>query len=355
MPEDLDAAAMGSGLLPAFQPIVTLPNQTVIGYEALARWPLLSGMSPARVFERAEQMGVLEDLDRLCVQGAASGALKGNSSPGMMLFINSEPTAAHVPGSGTTGALGRAASKFTIVFELTERRLLAKPHTLLRKVNALRADGFLIALDDVGAEPESLALLDVISPEIIKLDLRLIQRQPDRVQARALTAILAHHERAGTVIVAEGIETEEHFEQSLAYGATLGQGYWFGRPGELATEPQTWSCPPIPTTSSLPRGGSIFELIADKLPVRTVRKPTLVAFSRHLERLATAADTPPIVLTTVQHAGYFFGVTEQMYRELGQRSPLVAVFGTGLAPNPLPACGEYMSNPATRSAASGRF
>ncbi|PRC61830.1 diguanylate phosphodiesterase, partial [Mycobacterium sp. ITM-2017-0098] len=65
------------------------------------------------------------------------------------------------------------------------------------------------------------------------------QHQPDRIQARTIAAVMAHHERTGALILAEGIETDEHLEQALAYGATMGQGYRFGRPGELDTAPDT--------------------------------------------------------------------------------------------------------------------
>ncbi|PRC61816.1 diguanylate phosphodiesterase, partial [Mycobacterium sp. ITM-2017-0098] len=77
-----------------------------------------------------------------------------------------------------------------------------------RKVEVLRSRGFLIALDDVGAHRDSLALLDIVAPDIVKLDLGLVQHQPDRIQARTIAAVMAHHERTGALILAEGIETD---------------------------------------------------------------------------------------------------------------------------------------------------
>lgn len=305
-----------------FQPIVTLPDQTCIGYEALARWPALPDCSPATVFARAERAGSLDLLENACVEAAAAAAFDGESAPGMLLTINSEPSVAHADGVGGA-ALAKAASEFAVTFELTERGLLIHPRELLRKVAELRAAGFAVALDDVGAHPDSLALLDVVAPDIIKLDLQLVQKQPDIQQARTLGAVLAHHERTGASILAEGIETDEHLEQALAYGASLGQGYRFGRPGALSVRPTPWSCPPVQ-----PRPTASFnDLMTSGLPLRTVRRQTLVAFTRQVERLAIAADSPPLVLTLLQHVRNYSGATRRVYRDLAASSPFVAIFG----------------------------
>jgi EAL domain-containing protein (putative c-di-GMP-specific phosphodiesterase class I) len=69
-----------------------------------------------------------------------------------------------------------------------------------------------------------LALLDVVYPDVVKLDLHLVQSQPGDDQARILSAVLAHRERTGAVLLAEGIESDEHQEQALAMDATLGAG-----------------------------------------------------------------------------------------------------------------------------------
>ena len=327
--DDLDTAVSGHGLRPAYQPIVTLADHQIVGYESLARWPARPNLSPAAVFARAEETGAAGALDNLCITRAAADAFNGAATPGMLLFINSEPTTPYLT-ADAKHALTQAGSRFKVVFELTERGLLTNPHALLRKVRELRKDGFLIALDDVGAHPESLALLDVIAPDVIKLDLRLVQQQPDRAQARTLTATLAYHERSGAPIVAEGIETVEHLEQALAYGASLGQGFYFGRPGELAPIPAAWALPASRTSPDPPHHRSVFELVTSGLPVRTVRKQTLIAFSRHIERLAAAADSPPIVLTTLEHSRYFTEATRRRYQRLAETSPLIAIFGHGL-------------------------
>ena len=329
-PAQVDAAIRGVGLSSVFQPIVVLPDGAVMGFEALARWPESTGLGPEVVFARAAALNRVDELDRLCIDTAIEGALAQGMTRNTLLCINCEPSSA-MADTARNAVLKRGHTELQLMFELTERSLLAHPRALLAKVAELRADGFGIALDDVGAHPDSLALLDVISPDVVKLDMRLVQSQPDDAQARTLSAVLAHHERSGALILAEGIETDDHLEQALAVGATLGQGYKFGRPGALSHYPRAvgWSLPTrTPRPGLVP--GSPFDLVRDRTTIRTARKQTLTAFSRHIESQAHDATDPPILLTALQHAKYFTGHTRHAYRDLAARSSMVAVFGTNM-------------------------
>ena len=102
----------------------------------------------------------------------------------------------------------------------------ARRHGRLR----VRGRGWGIALDDVGAERASLALLPFIRPDVIKLDLGLVQGRPSAAVAEVFSAVNAESERSGAVVLAEGIETREHLGTARALGATLGQGWLLGRP-----------------------------------------------------------------------------------------------------------------------------
>ena len=90
------------------------------------------------------------------------------------------------------------------------------------------------SLDDVGIDERSLALMPFLAPDVIKLDMSLIQeRRPTPASARVLNSVAAEAERTGAVLLAEGIDTEAHLARARAVGATLGQGWYFGRPGAL--------------------------------------------------------------------------------------------------------------------------
>ena len=102
-----------------------------------------------------------------------------------------------------------------------------------------------MALDDVGAEPASLAVMPFVRPDVIKLDLRLVQGRTTAEVARIVNAVRAQAELTGARILAEGIETRRHAEIARTLGATIAQGYLYGRPGVLPPG----AAPPGPPSS----------------------------------------------------------------------------------------------------------
>ena len=321
----LDAAVDGVGLTSVFQPIVLLDDETVIGFEVLTRWPELDDPSPPDVFARAESTGRTQELEDRCIESAFRSAVTAAVSPQCWLFVNLESTV-------STASAISGHDDDRLVFELTERRILGHPGVLLNKVDGLRAQGFAIALDDVGADPDSLALLDIIGPDIIKLEPALIGQGATKDHVRTLAAVLAHRKRTGATILVEGIETTAQLHRARAIGATLGQGYRFGRPtptphwpgGTTPWRPERVNHPP-PVGSSTP-----FDIVAHSAEVRTERKDTLVALSRYIESQAVAAASPPIVLAALQHVEHYTEATRQRYRRIGSASPMVALFGERL-------------------------
>lgn len=327
---DLDSAIAGNGLKAVFQPIVALPGGSVVGYEALARWPHLDGVPIGDVFAYAERTGQADALERHCIEAALVGALEADLAAGSAVFINCEATT-HYLSLADSQILERGADRFQVVFEVTERSLLTDPPELLRKVVALRNEGFAIALDDVGADLDSLALLDVLAPDVIKLDLALVQSRPHFEQARTWAAVLAHHEHAGAHVLAEGIETAEHLQRAWALGATLGQGFRFGRPGPLGRGSTAAALsPPIRTQTPFIDTGSPFDAIGGNTLLRRQRRETVHALSRSLEQQVLDTRDPPMVLTAVQSAENFTGATKTNYLRIAAQSPLVAVFGRGV-------------------------
>ena len=183
---------------------------------------------------------------------------------------------------------------------------------------------------------DSLALLDVLAPDIIKLGIDLVQSRLSDRGAVTVAGVLAHQERTGAVIVAEGVETDEHLERALAMGATLGQGFRFGAAAPLPPNtPASWSLP-----TALRREQAIarspFDVVREHAAVRTARGSTVIELSHHVEGLAVAnpAMDGPILLTALPYWNYFTAATQDRYRELAKRSVLVAVFGERLPQMP---------------------
>jgi EAL domain-containing protein (putative c-di-GMP-specific phosphodiesterase class I) len=323
--QGIDAASAAVGMLPVFQPVVSIPDERVVGYEALARWPMFPTMTAHNVFSFANASRQADALDQQCIDAAVTAALDSELPDDSLLLINTEPAVAHTP-RASNPALTEACERFQVTFELTERHLLAHPQALLEKVAAIRADDIAIAVDDVGAHPDSLAVLDIVDPDIIKLDLTMIQNSAQRDKAHTLTGVLAHHERTGALIIAEGVETDEDLEQALAMGAGLAQGFRFGRARPLGRQHRAAGRPPRLVER---RGGASGHAAThdDRMPLRVARKHVVAAFARHIEEQARHSVDHPIVLAALQRAQDFSATSRELFRDLATTSPLVVVLG----------------------------
>jgi EAL domain-containing protein (putative c-di-GMP-specific phosphodiesterase class I) len=318
-------------LQPAFQPIVDLASRRTVGVEALARWPQL-GVTPDEAFKSAHQLGRLAELDTACRNAAIDAALAHGLPKNFALFVNLEPST--ITRQSARDLVERTKGQLTIVAEITERALTSRPAELLIAVRELRAANCSIALDDVGAVPESLALLALVGPSVIKLDISLVQRWPDTRQGAILAAVSAYAERTGARVLAEGIETEAHLQQALALGATLGQGWYFSRPGPLEsfTSPET---PLLEHRTLHATPATPFSSLHGAL-TRVGQKGLLLGISHHLESQGLFLETPPVIVSAFQDARRFTPDTARRYSQLSQRCPLVAALGVGLDDEPAP-------------------
>lgn len=318
-----------------YQPIVELETRAVVGWEALARGPAGTELeAPTDLFEAAATVNATAELDRVCRAAAVEGVVPAELGE-RLLFVNVEPLA--LDGREPfDDALQRKVERLGLVAELTERSLIARPSEVLAAVRWLRERGCRIALDDVGGDERSLALMPFVEPDVIKLDMRLVQERATSVAAaRVIHAVGAEAERSGAVVLAEGIETEQHLVRAMALGATLGQGWLFGRPGPRASAPDAGTATVLRARStSSSQAGTPFDRIADECPIRRGEKRMLLALSRHLERGAWPLGGEVVVLAAFQDVRFFTDATRRTYEVLARRAALVGAVGVGLPERP---------------------
>lgn len=206
---ELDAVLATRAVQPEFQPIVDLSTDETVAYEALARGPIGSPLRcPAPLFAAARAAGRVRELDHLCqVRALETASASGLPGP-FGLFVNVEPAATTLLDLPPELSVALRARGVRLVAELTERALVDDLANLLRFAERARSAGWSIALDDVGANVDSLALMPFLCPEFVKLDLRLVQRRPDATVAETMTAVTAYAEQCDASVVAEGIESE---------------------------------------------------------------------------------------------------------------------------------------------------
>jgi diguanylate cyclase (GGDEF)-like protein/PAS domain S-box-containing protein len=337
--DELARIISGDLLQARFQPIVDLVDGHAVGYEALARGPEGSALHrPDRLFATAAAAGRVIELDWACRARAVGEALAAGLGRSASLFLNCEPTAIDAPCPPCHATVwDRAVRELDLVLEITERAVTDRPAELSRMVSGHRAAGRGVALDDLGADVRSLALLPLIEPDVIKLDLSLVQDRPSTDQAAIVSAVAAEHERTGAQILAEGIETEEHLAVARTLGATLGQGWLWGRPAPLAP------LPPQRGTTGIRRhpradqrsGRTPFEVVAAERPTAEATKRLLLPMSHHLENRALRIGEGAVILSAFQEARHFTPATRRRYAMLARSSSLVAAFGIDLTAEPV--------------------
>lgn len=331
------ADALSVDLTCAYQPIVELETGDIFGYEALARDE--TGTFPAAAFDAAREDGTLNTIDSECRVAAVQGALAAGLRPPAALFINHEPMALGVtPPAHLLRPLMKSTGALNVYAEITERAIADSPGRLITATRRLRALGLRIAIDDVGVDPRSLAMLPIIKPDVIKLDISLIQAKPDIESAAVMTAVRAHAKATGALVVAEGIETEQHLINARTLGATLGQGWLFGRPGALPKGRPIKTNGPHPSLRppSIPEPEIPTDIVGRTTRMTPGKKDFLIAISKHLERQALRRGADTIIVSCFQHERFFTRETRERYAKLAQSVGLVVALGEGMPDEPAP-------------------
>ncbi|WP_432839138.1 EAL domain-containing protein [Dactylosporangium sp. CA-092794] len=289
--ELIDRVLAERAVEPLFQPIVELETLRPVGVEALARGPVGTELRNAgALFAAAVAAGRLGELDTLCAERALESAAAA-AVPPPLVFVNAEPAVVDQPLSARLlDLMGGGRSR--IVLEYTERALSARPAALLQLAATVQGRGHCLALDDVGADPMSLAFLPLLEPEVVKLDLHLLRAPHAPRTVEVVAAVSAVAEQTGAVIVAEGIETEADLANARALGAHWGQGLLFGGPApidDLAPADPGGAAALRPSRPGLHLpAGTPFEAAAARGKARAGTPEVFAAYLEHLLRRAGA-------------------------------------------------------------------
>lgn len=212
----------------AFQPIVGWRDRRIFGYEALMRSdePLMK--NPAEMLDAAERLGRLRELGRAVRSRVATAAPE--CPPGVKLFVNLhsadlEDEQLYLPDA----PLSKIADR--VVLEITERASLSGVKNVSSCVSKLKALGFEIAIDDLGAGYAGLTSFAQLEPEIVKLDMSLVRSVDSDSRRQSIVRSMKQlSDELGILVVAEGVETVGERDALAELGCDLLQGYLFARP-----------------------------------------------------------------------------------------------------------------------------
>lgn len=222
-------------IVPFFQPIISLQNQRIIGYESLGR--RLIGNKPVSLGPFFHNSNIDESdhlyIDRLLREKAVA-RMASDMPDECMLFVNIRPSwMLSGAVSGASLPTLRLIDKYNvdpgrIVIEITEDESRGSAQDLSDIVMSYRHRGCKIAIDDVGSGFSNFDRIALIQPDILKVDLRLMRKSRVHEGYQALLrsySILA--EQLGASLLMEGIETERELRHALAAGARYVQGFLF--------------------------------------------------------------------------------------------------------------------------------
>ncbi|MBZ9784804.1 EAL and GGDEF domain-containing protein [Pseudomonas sp. REP124] len=224
------------GLHSLFQPIISLSERQILGYEALSRGPSNSPLhSPIALFAVARQAGRLSELEIACRQSACR-RFSEQQLPGK-LFLNVSPESllesAHQPGRTLQLLQDYGIPPSQVVIELTEQTPIDDFQLLQNALHHYRAMGFSIALDDLGAGYSSLRLWSELRPDYVKIDRHFIDGiHQDALKREFVGSILQIAKASRAQVIAEGIELPEELAVLTEMGVDLVQGYLLCRPQE---------------------------------------------------------------------------------------------------------------------------
>jgi EAL domain-containing protein (putative c-di-GMP-specific phosphodiesterase class I) len=234
---ELRGAEVRGELRLVFQPVFGLPNRNIVGAEALLRWtsPTFGGVSPVEFIPIAEDTGSIIPIGAWVLRESCE-AMARLSESGHPLVLNVNVSARQVSNPDftlwvrTTLAHAQFPAE-NVGLEITETALMRPDAVTIRNLSELDSLGIQIVLDDFGTGYSSLSWLKKRPFSEIKIDRSFINGLPDNAGDRAIvTAVIGMARAFGSVVTAEGVETEEQLAAVQTLGCDRAQGFLLARP-----------------------------------------------------------------------------------------------------------------------------
>ncbi|MGZ6544325.1 MAG: putative bifunctional diguanylate cyclase/phosphodiesterase [Actinomycetota bacterium] len=220
-----------------YQPLIQLSTASMIGVEALIRWPEPGGglVPPGEFIPLAEEMGLIEAIGDWVVE-ELSRQDRAWRADGLELDISFNLSPRQLWQADVVDKImarieetGMEPDRLTV--EITESTAMTDPDRTQRILEDMHARGLRLAIDDFGTGYSSLARLKHMPVDVLKIDQSFIRDvDSDRDAASMVSAMIALAQNLGMVALAEGIETDAEWRFLVDRGCPLGQGYLFSRP-----------------------------------------------------------------------------------------------------------------------------
>jgi EAL domain-containing protein (putative c-di-GMP-specific phosphodiesterase class I) len=252
----------GEGLTMVVQPIFDVRSESIVphAYEALARFgqPRLDG-SPLHWFSLAQELGERAALERACLRGALELLAQRPFDTSLSVNLSAPVLLDHETIAMLEAVSDALADNLAgLIVEITEETLVGGDIQLGSAIELLRARGARLAVDDMGAGYSGLRQITAVHPSYLKLDRSLVSGiDQDDERAALVGALAGYSKQVGSMLVAEGVETEAELSAIRRLGVPLVQGFYLGRPGAPWPQLSVASPVEIPAPVVVARSGAL--------------------------------------------------------------------------------------------------
>lgn len=242
MAQEISEAVTKDEMSPYFQPILSLADKKLVGFEALIRWkhPQKGLIPPIEFVSVAERTNTVWQLDMMMLRQCCRKIKDLQTAGGLIgrkLYVSVNLSGVHFDSEEIVAQVmdtirESGVDPAHIVLEITESALMGNPAMAEKALRALKSSGVTIALDDFGTGYSSLSYLHHFSIDILKIDRSFVNDIHNK-SSKSLDVVRAIVSLAKTFnlrIIAEGIEQEEDMRALAELGCDNGQGYFFSKP-----------------------------------------------------------------------------------------------------------------------------
>ncbi len=323
--EQLSTALTVGHVEPFFQPIVSLTDGRIVGFEVLARWfdPVRGHISPQQFIPVADRFGLLDRLLDQLMRSAFVAAVEWPHT--IFLGFNVSPSQLRDDDLATRVAAAATDSSFPLSrvhIEVTENGFIDDLDQPRRTLERLMNLGCMISMDDFGTGYSSLTWLSTLPFSKLKIDASFVSEMVRHRQSRKIVAaVVGLGHSLGLAVVAEGVETAEQVDALRVMGCNLAQGFLFGRPTPAGAVPAVLAGHPqamADFTGSVPRLTESLSAWRAQGCAREVAiafidpAGTVVASSALFDR----ALAIPAGQATGRHIGELVGFTPETFAEI---------------------------------------
>ena len=224
-----------------YQPIMTLREKELKGYEALVRWRKPEGIIlPGHFIPFAEETGIIHELGGWILRKACQEFVdiyqEFTASRGLILHVN--VSAMQILRDDFPEEIRAIISETGmepshLALEITETAIINDQETAIKQLRTIRDIGVRLYLDDFGTGYSSLNFLASFPIDALKIDRQFVVNLGDKKQQDLVSAFVTLGNKLGMEIIIEGIEDQWQLELLGDLGCVVGQGFLFSKPAEI--------------------------------------------------------------------------------------------------------------------------